>query len=79
MMYYQWNNEIKKRLETHFQGIKDKLIDVQKITSALMKSDIKSEIEKAIARPFEKNTAKLQWDMIVRKNLAKSIQQAIDL
>lgn len=38
-----------------------------------MKSDMLGEIEKAIARPFEKNTAKMQWEMIVRKKLAKSI------
>lgn len=58
-MYYQWNNEIKKRLESHFQGIKDKLTDVQKISEALMKSDIKSEIDKSISKPFAKNTAKM--------------------
>ena len=44
-----------------------------------MKSDIKSEIDKSISRPYEKSTAKLQWDTIVRKKLAKSISQAIDL
>lgn len=31
-MYYEWNNEIKKRLETHFEGIKDKLTDLHKMT-----------------------------------------------
>lgn len=74
MMFYQWNNEIKKRLEQHFLGIKDKLMDVHKITMALLKSDVKGEIEKAIARPFEKNYAKLQWDMVVRKKLDQSVQ-----
>lgn len=59
MMYYQWNNEVKKRLESHFEGIKDKLKDVQRITMALMKSDIKTEIDKSISRPFEKNLAKI--------------------
>lgn len=38
-----------------------------------MKSDMKGEIEKSISKPFEKNTAKMQWEIIVRKNLAKSI------
>lgn len=41
MMYYQWNNEIKKRLQSHFSGIRDKLKDLHEMTLALMKTDLR--------------------------------------
>lgn len=60
MMFYQWNNEIKKRLQAHFQGIRDKLTDLHKLTLAFFKTDLKAEIDRSMSQPFEKNSAKMK-------------------
>jgi len=78
-MYYQWNNEIKKRLQQHFTGIKEKLTDLHKRTVAFLKTDLRAEIEKSMSQPFEKNSAKMKLEMVYHKKLDESLLQAIQL
>ena len=75
-MFQLWNKEVKKRMVEHFEGIREKVEKVAKMTKIVLKQDLKAMIKKLKMKRLAKRKAMIFVDRIKRKNPVKYLDLA---